>query len=309
VPPDQPAGESVQKMSVAAATVLYRPDPSMLDALLTPLEGDGLRLFVFANGPLEEIVEGRLATSPHTTVIRAQENLGLGYGLNVVTEAAAAAGFAFVLLLDQDSVPVRGLAKALLSHIESLSSRSAFPPALVGPLLVSPESEAYLAPWYSRREAGGGVAEGAVDFLSTSGSLISIAAWQATGPFRADYFIDGIDVEWCFRAWSRGYACYLADDVKMPHRWGSAAENDERRPQILRQSPLRSYYYIRNSLYGLRLRHLPWRWRLRTVARVTAQALLLLLAHRFERGIRRLVLEALRDGLRARLGPIPPGIA
>ena len=295
--------------AVAAATVLYRPDAGVLDELLTPLEADGLRLFIFANGPLDEEIERRLARSPHAALIRAPENMGLGHGLNAVTEAAAAEGFAFVLLLDQDSVPTPGMASALLAHLGALAASPTPPPAVIGPLLVSPAEEGYLAPWYSRRAAKDGVAEGAVDFLSTSGSLVSLAAWQAVGPFRADYFIDGIDVEWCFRAWNRGHGCYLAEEVTMPHRWGGTAENGKRQPQILRQSQLRSYYYLRNGLYGLRLAHIPWSWRLRTAARVTAQAVLLLLAHRFDRPIRRLVFGALRDGLQARLGPAPPGIA
>lgn len=288
---------------LAAATVLYRPDVRVLDALLSPLEAAGVRVFVFVNGPVDAIIEQRLGRDG-IVILRSLENIGLGAALDAVTEAAADAGFAQILLFDQDSTPERALPEQLLAAFDRAQQALPQPVAAIGPRLVAPPGEAYLAPWYWERP-GGTDRLTAVDFLPTSGTLVDLVAFRAIGPFRADYFIDGIDVEWCFRAWAKGHACLLADDVAMVHRWGHVAEEGRRVPQILRQSDLRTYYYIRNTVSGFRLTHMPMRWKAKLAPRLAAQIGLLLKARRFGNAARRLVGRAVSDGWRGRLGPAP----
>lgn len=295
------ASASAASGKVAAGTVLYRPDASVLDGLLCPLEEDGVALFVFVNGPLDTASEARLGRSG-ATLLRAPVNLGLGHGLNAVVAAAEAAGFAFVLLFDQDSAPPPGLAGKLAAHFARLPRES----AALGPRMVPPEGEAFLVPWVHRRAAAAnGISP--VDFLPTSGTLVAIDAWKRIGPFRADYFVDGIDVEWCFRAWSLGHGCYLAEELTMVHRWGEA-DTASRKPQILRQSPTRTYYYLRNAFATLRLAHVPGMWRARLLTRLSAQILLLLCCRGRERAVRAAVFAAARAGLSGKLGPIPPNL-
>lgn len=292
-------------LDMAAATVLYRPDPVVLDGLLAPLVAAGLRIIIFVNGSVGDDIEERLKPLPDARLIRSAANIGLGAGLNAVVEAAQAEGFGHIVLFDQDSSPDIALLPKLLERFKTLAGQPVSP-AVIGPLLVAPENEAFLPPWYSRRARDGADARAAaVDFLPTSGSLVSIAAWAEIGPFRADYFVDGIDVEWCFRAWSQGYSCILAEDLRMVHRWGHAEEPGVRRPQILRQSDLRIYFYLRNATHGLRLAHLPWRWRARVGLRLAAQAGVLLWSRRFAAATRALVWRALCDGWVGRLGPAP----
>lgn len=296
--PDSQAAREVGAGKLAAGTVLYRPDAAVLDGLLRPLESDGLALFVFVNGPIDAACDARLARAG-ATVLRAPSNFGLGHGLNAVVMAAAEAGFSFILLFDQDSAPPPGLAGGLLAQFARLPAGA----AALGPRLAAPEGESFLVPWVERRAP---VDDGAspVSFLPTSGTLIAIDAWERVGPFRADYFIDGIDVEWCFRAWSRGHGSYLAEDLVMMHRWGTVAA-EARRPQILRQSLTRSYYYLRNGFASLRLAHIPRLWRVKLLGRLVAQTALLLWHRRRERQARDLVLAAVAAGLSGRLGPIP----
>jgi rhamnosyltransferase len=172
-------------------------------------------------------------------------------------------------------------------------------------VLTPPPGESFLPIRYDRRAGAGDAALSAVDFLPTSGTLVKVAAWRAVGPFRADYFVDGIDVEWCFRAWSRGQACVLAEQVAMSHRWGHAEEEGGRLPQILRQSRLRSFYYLRNASHGLRLAHFPPGWKIKTALRLVAQAGLLVLRGGAPLRTLPLVGRAFRDGLGGRLGPAP----
>jgi rhamnosyltransferase len=289
---------------VAAATVLYHPDRALLDALLTVLEADGLPVFVFVNGPVDPGIEARLARLARATLLRSPVNIGLGAGLNAVVEAAREQGFGHILLFDQDSTPGPGLAQALLGQWAA-AERVHGAVAAIGPVLTPPPGESFLPIRYDRRSGTGDAALAAVDFLPTSGTLVSIQAWGVVGPFRADYFVDGIDVEWCFRAWSRGQASVLAEQVTMSHRWGHAEADGGRLPQILRQSRLRSYYYLRNASHGLRLAHFPPGWKLRTALRLLAQAGLLVLRGGAPLRMLGLAGRAFRDGLTGRLGPAP----
>lgn len=288
---------------VAAATVLYGPDPALLDALLTVLESDDLPLFIFVNGPLEAVVETRLAGLARATLLRSPRNVGLGAGLNAVVEVAQAQGFRHVVLFDQDSTPKAGLA-AELTALWPDAERRHGPVAAIGPLLTPPPGESYLPIRYDRRSKAAHELA-AVDFLPTSGTLVSVTAWRSIGAFRADYFVDGIDVEWCLRGWSLGFASILAEQVTMSHRWGHEDDEGGRVPQILRQSRLRCFYYLRNASHLLRLAHVPARRKAIIALRLAAQAGLLVLRGGAPASMLALAARAVRDGLAGRLGPTP----
>ena len=283
-----------------AATVLYHPELELLDAMLSSLDRAGRRIYIFVNAPLDQAVEDRLAGLANAVVIRSSTNVGLGAALNAILEWAASDGFQHVLLLDQDSAPAPDLPELL--HKRFLERETtAEPLAMLGPLLVPPTGGHYLPirhAWRRKRD-------GAVDFLSTSGSLLSIATWVRVGPFRADYFIGGIDVEWGFRAWRRGYASLVAHDVQMVHRWGTPMDDEEAyRPQILRHSDLRVYYYIRNSVDCLKLAHVPLGWKVRHGLRLTAQIGALLYERRFQARTRHVIASALVAGVKKKMGHI-----
>ena len=283
---------------LAVATVVYRPDLSLLTDMVRTVTRDCSMLYVHINGPHSPEVENCLQ-AVGAAVIRSTDNVGLGVGLNYVMAAAARAGHRYVLLLDQDSSPPAGLATDLVArvqHLESLGHKI----AAIGPRLSAPEN--YLAIKQHRRRRAANDPPGVVEFLPTSGTLISVEAWLQVGPFRSDYFIGGIDVEWGQRAWTHGFASVLVDDVTMVHRWGEINVNLSR-PQVLRQSPMRVHYYIRNAMHGMTLPHMSFRWKRWQAVRLIGQVFLLFL-YRRDFSIGRLT-GAMRDGWSGRLGPLP----
>jgi rhamnosyltransferase len=290
---------------VPAATVLYRPDATLLEALLAPLRLRQRRLFIFVNGALDAASERILATLPSVRIIRSGENIGLGAGLNAVVGAASEEGYDQILLFDQDSTPSDALAERLAARFRALDG-APLRLAALGPKLLPPAGSGYLPIRYWRRPSGVPALRGAVDFLPTSGSLVSIAAWRQAGPFRADYFIGGIDVEWGYRCWASGFASILAEDIVMDHRWGVEGAAERRGgPQILRSDDTRLYYYIRNGVDGLRLPHMPVRWKARQTAAFVAQLSLLMARRGFAARPVRLILRAIRDGWTGRMGQAP----
>lgn len=283
-----------------AIVVLYHPDAAILAQLAQGLRG--YRLIAVANGPVSVEAAGALAEADLRLEVN-PDNLGLGAALDQGMRAAAEEGFSQALLLDQDSEPPVGLLDALWARVHRLSEEGVRA-GVVAPRL-TPPPEGHYRPisyaWRRGRSLAGCVP---VDFAPTSGSLTNLTAYAEVGSFRRDFFIGGVDVEWGFRAWSHHWGSYVVSDLTMPHRWGEATSASEAgKPQILRHSPVRNYYYARNVVATARLPHVPARWRAVSLAMLVAQISLLVL--RGAPGALRPIRAGLRDGLAGRLGPAP----
>lgn len=296
----------------AVGAVLYRPDPAILRRCLAALQASGGGLFLFCNGPLDPALATELARlHPDATLIRSTENLGVAAALNRLANAAAAAGHRRLALFDQDSEPPPGMVAALSRAMDRLVAAGERPAVLGPSLLASPEGEARHKPPRLVARRGRSPVQGLrpVQFLATSGSLVDLAAFGEVGPFREDYFIDAVDLEWCFRAWSRGFSCWADPDVAMVHRVGAGViEARALGLAMPRQKPFRMATYIRNSVYGFRLPHIPLGWKLKQAAYLPVQALLYWRASGYDRRVMALMARACRDGFAGRLGR-PPDLA
>lgn len=135
-----------------------------------------------------------------------------------------------VLFLDQDSyMDVSEIRKLQMV----LTSQNLKTPALVAPKVYGLSNK--------------GLHE--VSETISSGSLIPASVLKNVGMFRAEYFIDFVDYEWCWRAINNGYYIYIDDDIKIIHQ----TENDvRRRLGHTMESPFRLYYVYRNLLWSLR---------------------------------------------------------
>ncbi|MDP4023388.1 rhamnosyltransferase [Methylobacterium sp. NEAU 140] len=283
---------------LAVGITAYHPAPGQLTALLDRLPA-GVAVLVFDNGGLPPEDRDGLARAGATILSDGQKNLGIAAALNRLADAARAAGADGLLLLDQDAAPDPALPAALLAARDRLraASRAA---AVVGP---APAAAAGHKP--PARPPRPGVAPvgplAPVQFLATSGSLIDLDAFARVGPFRADFFIDGVELEWCFRAWARGFGCYLDASVTIPHRVGAGTI------RFLglatpRQPLPRMATYLRNSLYAWRLPHVPLRWKLAQGLYLPVQAALYWADAGFRPAVLARLGAAARDGLLGRLG-------
>jgi rhamnosyltransferase len=185
------------------------------------------------------------AAQPKISVVFNDENLGLARALNIGIQRAAALQYSWVLLLDQDSRVDRDMVYRL-SGI-----RAAFPDparlAVVGSNYGdigkrtsdagSPDPETADEPWEE------------VEQVITSGSLLSLPAHFAIGPFREEFFIDYIDEEYCLRAKANGYRVIRSRRELMSHVIG--APTAHRFLGFTRSTsnhgPDRRYYIARNN--------------------------------------------------------------
>ena len=291
----------------SAGIVIYHPEEAQLRRLVGAV-APGLReVVVFANSDVSPETERGLAEAAAPTacrILRPGANVGLGAAYDAFLASARAAGDRFVLLLDQDSLPPKD-AVPRLADLHARLAAAGERPAVVGPRPLDPQGQRMKtaarpapAPAGLRDEAR------RVSFVISSGSLVDVAAAEAVGPFREDYFIDAIDLEWCFRAEARGFSIWVADRVHMDHRLGRGVIRLPVLGLLLAdQPPRRLYTYLRNQLDMMRLPHVPRTHKAKILFSLPLRLPVYLLRNGFSRECRAAIRNGLRDGVGRRLGP------
>lgn len=289
---------------LAAGVVLFQPNRDVLERLLDAVEPCVNVIYLFVNAIGDAEVFAALAGRAKTRLIVSQVNFGIGEALNVIVLHAALDGIAQVVLFDQDSSPTPDVVPRLRTAWQALADAGQTP-AVVGPRLVAPAEGGYKAPRYFPQPGRAAIgSKRPVRFVPTSGSLISVEAFRRIGAFRGDYFIDAIDLEWCFRAWGTGFSCWCAETVPMVHTVGEGVL--EARALAVKtplQRDFRFETYVRNTVYGFRLTHIPASWKLRQAVYLALQFLAVAYATGFRASVMRRFGKGLVDGLRGRLGP------
>lgn len=262
---------------ICAIFVTYHPDAELARRVraVRPQVG-GVVIVDNASGPqaLERL--RALAAREGISLIENPDNFGVAKALNQGVLQAKASGFSWVLTFDQDSEAGPELVAGLIDVCRSLSPAELEQLGVLGVNHIDANSsETYVAvsgerrPWLERKT------------VITSGSLMALSVYERVGPFRDEFFIDGIDHEYCLRARSKGYKVLLALAPRLVHAMGH-----RQRIRVLpgisvtavNMAPFRWYTVVLNRLSLVReyLRGEPsWSfWRLVNLVKICAHALL-----------------------------------
>jgi rhamnosyltransferase len=220
--------------NIAAVVVLYHPDASVIENL-APIIDQAQMLYVVDNSETaaREICK-QLVAYKNVSLISGNGNIGIARALNLAAELAVVDGYSFLLTLDQDSRPLPGM-------IEALASSHAPGVGLVAPRLLRG----------TKRDQTSGTGSHPVLTAMTSGSLLNLESYRKTGPFRDDFFIDFVDIEYCLRLHKAGYSILMAESALLEHHVGTRI-NLGAQLSVTTHSPVRKYY-------KMRIRLLVWR--------------------------------------------------
>jgi rhamnosyltransferase len=228
---------------VCAILVSYHPDAELPSRAARILEQAGALVIVDnGSGAATHEMLRRIAADSRVSLVLNPANLGVASALNLGMEQARASGFAWVLLLDQDTDLRDGMLASLIEV------RAAYPePARVAVIGAGFGEETRVA-----REPGAAWEE--VESVITSGSLIPLSVHAALGPFRDEFFIDYVDTEYCFRARAQGYRVIRTTQPLMSHTIGAPTRHDVLGVSkwTSNHSPDRRYYIARNDTVMLR---------------------------------------------------------
>ena len=241
-------------MPFAVIVVTFHPDAEVL-ANLRAIAGRGARLFVVDNTPLPEVPA--FEELPAMSVERPGRTIGLAAALNLGIRRAGEDGFEEIFLFDQDSRPVGDFFEEML-HFRKTMAREPCDCILCVPDFFDRNTRAFarfplFTRWTFRRRTCARLKERPsreTVMAITAGSLVSYSGFLRAGPFREDYFIDGVDTEYCLRLGRLGFPaalnCRAVVDQALGKRMMRKFLGVTMRPSF--HAPNRRYYESRNGI-------------------------------------------------------------
>lgn len=229
---------------IAGTVILYYPNDSIL-ANIASYAGHVERLFVVDNSEKNnrELIDR--ITAPNITYIHDGINQGIAFRLNQVARLAIEAGFSHLLTMDQDSFFEAATINQYWQCLAAFAGRE--------------KVSMYGIEFINKPAGNTNCISIDVEQLITSGSVVNLNLFEATGGFDENLFIDEVDLEYCYRSIARGYRIVQFTHIYLHHNLGEVSHPRtfglfHRRPRIL-HSPLRVYYRVRNFLYVDALYH------------------------------------------------------
>jgi rhamnosyltransferase len=289
-----------------AVVVAFHPDPDQLDTLLRSLVGQVDSIVVIDNSQPAVTIEKPAHGPELFEIIRPGSNIGVAAAINRGIARLMETGHHHALLLDQDSELAENMVVTLSRTLHD-EERNGQPVAATGPT-IRDRCSGKIVPFVRfrlpfnqriRQESG----SAACDFLITSGSLVNLAHWQAIGSMREPWFIDSIDMEWCFRARHKGFAIIGCFDTELLHSIGESRPlwSGKHAPGYRHHRPERLYTMMRNRVFLYRSRA-PLAWVIQDLLRTTGKLLLFALIPPRRTHLTQM-LKGLRDGILTR--PVP----
>ncbi len=226
---------------ICAVMVTYNPDADLSEnaaAILSQAD----HLIVVDNGSSDK----RFFNQPplntlKCTPIKWPNNRGIAAALNAGISKAQLLGYEWVLLMDQDSKLADGclaeMVRCWASH--PLSTKI----AMAGPNYSGPNrlQDAVHSPYEHWPDSA------TVPELITSGTLMAIALMDIIGPMREEFFIDMVDIEFCWRVRRKGLKMLVAKNAHMQHQLG-VTQPIKFLGGVAVHSPFRTYYRSRNAV-------------------------------------------------------------
>lgn len=255
---------------VVAIIVTYNPELDVLGDAISALLNQGCEIVVVDNAStnIKDLRES-LRQTGSADLLSQPVNLGLGAAHNLGIEYARGLDADFVLIMDQDSLPLEGMVNELIAVHETESKHSKL--SAVGTTYLNSDngSKSFFVRFgplkFQRHYCNDCTQAIEADFLISSGSLISLNTIDEVGLMDEALFIDHVDTEWFLRARSKGFQAIGSCKALMQHGLGENTHQVNiggRQRNVPQHKPFRYYYIFRNSvlLYKRGYASALWKW-------------------------------------------------
>jgi len=278
-----PAG----KTDSCAIVVTYHPDITPLLTMLGQLNRETNFLVVDNGSPSIGRLEESITVYDNCLgIIKREQNEGLARALNIGIARATQHEYDYIFLFDQDSSLCESYVERMAAAYREVRDHSKKGIAAMGPRIINPQTsrqtpfKLFNRLWFrTNRSYARSESHFVADFLITSGTMLIAKHLPSIGLMREDYFIDNVDLEWCFRARSMGFDLVGANNAILYHLIGERNLNPLVRAGIMAQhKPSRTYYSSRNRIHLYTRRYSPIGWKVRDIVRFTLKAAWLLIS-------------------------------
>lgn len=281
--------DSPSANTCCAIIVSYNPDITSMLKLLGQLNKE--TDFIVVDNGSQKIAQFAASIQVYkrcVSLIRLPGNAGLAEAINIGLEFAVQGGYQFALMFDQDSSLCDLYVNRMLAAYREASSLTSKKIAALGPRIINPLTRRQTKfKLFSRlllrsdRNFHHNRQYFQADFLITSGTLLPLSVLREVGLMKTSYFIDNVDMEWCFRAKSKGFDLVGTDQAVLYHAIGERSENPLVRSGVMAlHNPARTYYSSRNRIHLYFLPYSPWGWKIRDSVRFFIKASWLLISSR-----------------------------
>lgn len=229
----------IQKSKICGGVVLFNPTREVLENIGSYIMQVD-RLFVVDNSTNVNVsFHNDLNQFRNIEILRSGGNRGIAAALNELAVKAIKCKYNFLLTMDQDSRVPDKMIHSLIATTES----NGLDLNTIGIISPYQYDDSHPEPPQSPTED--------TLFVITSGNLLNLQAYQKTGPFNEDLFIDRVDHDYCLRLHLNGFSVVRINTILMDHQLGSITRHHlfGRVQYVSNHSPVRRYYLVRNGLF------------------------------------------------------------
>lgn len=223
------------KRKIAGVVILFNPDDSVPGNILSYLDIVD-RLFVYDNSKSEnqQLLEG--LGDIDVEYFHNGTNDGVSHALNFCARVALDQGYELMLTMDQDSYFPPDMASMYSDYLKKVNFKET----------------GLVSPWHNMKSYKDPPRTGTsfVPHVPTSGNVLDLNVLRELDFFEEKYFIDYVDIEYCFRLKSRGYRVLQVNTIELIHNLGNLVEKRIffRKISVTNHSAIRYYYRARNRL-------------------------------------------------------------
>lgn len=297
------------RSTITAILVAFFPDEQVIARTINSIMKQVSGILIIDNTPNGSNVlknHKLLDKKNNVELITLNENVGIAKAQNIGIKRALGNKSDFILLSDQDTFYPDNYITEMLEAYSKIANK---------------EKVAAIAPDFVELNRGG-KRQGFVLFHSiflnriypqsgcheitqaiASGKIIPSEMFNYIGFMDEELFIDWVDLEWCWRARSKGYVIIGCADVVIEHHLGDAVIKVGFKSYPIR-SPIRHYYLIRNAIHlALRSKHITFGMRLYLLMKSVKYIIGFPILGKPQRKQLIYSLKGLNDGIRKKLGP------
>jgi rhamnosyltransferase len=232
----------IAKSKLYGVVVWYNPTQSELNNIATYVN-EIEKLFIVDNSTKDNAAMLHECNYPNVQYIPLQQNVGIATALNIACKLALKENAEWMLTMDQDSAFEKGGLEQFINEANTFEHQAQvgiFAPrySVVGALQ---NNNPVMKHFKEEKE-----------MVMMSGNLLNLSAYVKVGVFRDDFFIDIVDIEFCWRLLRQKYKIITVCNAILHHALGEGVMVTSFfgiKKYFDDHIPLRKYYLARNLLY------------------------------------------------------------